>query len=115
MLDAPHEKEFLKMPRLSSSQHLERREIVIHMHLYLPNADWYLAEYDPDEGVFYGFVILDRLLSYGYWAYECLDDLLEYHTRAGVEVSRDVSWSARKAGDVQRIVDVLRRSLLGHV
>ncbi len=63
MWNPPTPLQLLKLPRLYSTEKIPLEEKVIHMHFFLGGCDWYAAEYDPNERIFFGYAILNNDLD----------------------------------------------------
>ena len=77
---------------------------MIYEHFFLGGCDWYAAEYDPDERIFFGYAILNDDLDNAEWGYISFDELREVKAQGVYEVDRDLHWKQRKASEVDRIV-----------
>ena len=53
MWNEPSPKELEKLPELYATEERRTREIDIHLHFFLGANDWYIAEYDRNDRVFY--------------------------------------------------------------
>lgn len=109
MWSKPTEKQLAKLPKLYSGEGQSLEEKVIHMHFFMGGCDWYATEYGQEEGIFFGFVILNGnydLAEWGYFNYKELQEL----KISFLEVDRDRHWRARKAIDIQKICKAQRWS-----
>lgn len=106
MYNEPTDSELEKIPRLYSTEEFPSADIIIHAHFFIGGCDWYIAEYDPEKRLFFGYVILGDDYVNAEWGYISLDELCEVRTPKGFEIDRDLYWKPRKAKDVERIKSV---------
>lgn len=104
MWNEPTEGELHRLPPLYTTENTPAKDTVIHMHFFLAGCDWYVAEYGPEERVFFGYVILNDDFQNAEWGYTSSDELQALRTSQGTEVDRDLNWRAREASEVERIV-----------
>jgi len=97
-------KEDLKgIPRLYSTEDITFEDKVIYGHFFLGGSDWYIAEYDPEERIFFGYAILNEDYDNAEWGYISYDELLDLKVGPGFEVEWDKYWKAEKAKNVKKI------------
>jgi len=104
MWNTPTDKQLAAMPRLYATDGDDAGEKIIHGHFFLGGCDWYVAEYDPDDRLFFGYAILNEDYDNAEWGYVSYDELLELKSGA-VEVDWDMHWKPVKAGAVEKIVN----------
>lgn len=102
MWNEPTLEELAKLPRLYDTERTPVEDKLIHMHFFIGGCDWYIAEYDPLDRLFFGYAILNNDLQNAEWGYTSYDELRELNVR-GIEVDRDLYWQTRKAIAVDRI------------
>ena len=107
MWNEPSTEELALMPSLYSTENVSLADKAIVMHFFLGGCDWYVAEYDPDERIFFGFAILNGDLQNAEWGYISFDELLGIRVGA-LEVDRDLYWQRRSAKEVDKIKDASR-------
>ncbi len=103
MWNEPSDGDLRKLPPLYATGNTPWEETVIYEHLFLGGCDWYLAEYGPEERIFFGYAILNDDLENAEWGYVSFDELRELRTPQGFQVDRDLHWRMRKASEVDRI------------
>lgn len=108
MWNEPTLEELSQLPALYATEETEAKETPIRLHFFLGGCDWYIAEYDSNSRVFYGFAILNNDLQNAEWGYVSFDELRETNIR-GIEIDRDLHWTTRPAGDVDAIRRVYER------
>ncbi len=75
--------------------------------LFLGACDWYAAEYDPKEKIFFGFVILNGDLECAEWGNFSFDELVPLRV-SFMEVDRDRHWTPRPAREIKKIAQAQR-------
>ena len=102
MWNKPTTEELSKIPGLYSSEHIPLKEKVIYMHFFIGGCDWYAAEYDPQDKLFFGFAILNDDLEMAEWGYFSLEELSDIKVKF-LEVDRDIHFTPTKAIDIENI------------
>ena len=102
MWNKPTSEELSKIPGLYSAEHVPLKEKMIYMHFFIGGCDWYGAEYDPKEGIFFGFAILNNDLEMAEWGYFSLEELSDLKVEF-VEVDRDLHFTPVKAIEIENI------------
>lgn len=103
MWNPPTENQLNKLPKLYETEKTRTEDKKIFLHFFIASTDWYIVEYDPQEGLFFGFTILNNDLENAEWGYISFAELK--HIKIGfVEVDRDLHWNVRKASEVEQIV-----------
>lgn len=104
MWNKPSETELESLPPLYSTEGTPLKEKIIHMHFFIGGCDWYAAEYDSEEQLFFGFAILNNDLEMAEWGYFSLPELASLKS-SFVEVDRDLFWDPVQAQCVDRICE----------
>ena len=107
MWNKPTTEELSKIPGLYSSEHTPLKEKVIYMHFFIGGCDWYGAEYDPQDKLFFGFAILNDDLEMAEWGYFSFEELSDIKVKF-LEIDRDLHFTPSKAVDIKRIRDAQR-------
>ena len=107
MWNKPTTEELSKIPGLYSSEHIPLKEKMIYMHFFIGGCDWYAAEYDPQDKLFFGFAILNDDLEMAEWGYFSLEELSDIKVKF-LEIDRDLHFTPSKAIDIKRIRDAQR-------
>ena len=102
MWNDPTQDELEQLPNLYDAEDVEAMDKIIFMHLFIGGCDWYLAEYDPNERLFFGFAILNGDLDNAEWGYISLDELRQIKI-GWLEIDRDLHWKPRRAEEVKQI------------
>jgi hypothetical protein len=88
------------LPALYSTERTRARDKEIHAHYFAGSCDWWLAEYDPDEGLAFGYACLGDPQN-AEWGYVHLPELEAVNVRGGlVVVERDLDWQPTRFADV---------------
>ena len=102
MWNDPKQAELEQLPNLYDAEDVEAMDKIIFMHLFIGGCDWYIAEYDPNERLFFGFAILNGGLDNAEWGYISLDELRQIKI-GWLEIDRDLHWKPRRAEEVKQI------------
>lgn len=102
MWNAPTEKQLAKLPALYATENTPLAEKKIYMHFFIGGCDWWVAEYDPQERLFFGFANLNDPQN-AEWGYVSLDELKALKVQRFMEVDRDMHWTVRPAKEVAGI------------
>jgi len=105
----PTEKQLAKIPAFYSGKNTSIEEKKIYMHFFMGGCDWYATEYNPEEGNFFGFAILNGMYDMAEWGYFNYRELCELKM-SFLEVDRDKFWKVRKAKEVEKICKAQRWS-----
>lgn len=102
MWNKPTEKQLSKVPVFYSTENVLLKEKLVHMHFFIGGSDWYAVEYSPEEGLFFGFAILNNDYEMAEWGYFSLQELSELKM-SFLEVDRDLHFDPTKARDIENI------------
>jgi len=109
MWNEPTSDELHRIPRLYATRKVKAADTVIHTHFFLGGSDWYVAEYDPHQRLFYGYTILNNDLQNAEWGYISYDELRAIRIRNAFEVDHDLHWEPQKASEIEPICAASRR------
>jgi hypothetical protein len=101
MWNVPSKKILDNIPRLYETEEIPLADKIIHMHFFIGGCDWFVAEFDSEDLIFWGFVNLNDVQN-AEWGYFGLQDLKSYNIR-GVEIDFDLYWKVRPAKEVPLI------------
>ena len=104
MWNKPTENQLRKIPALYSTDRIPLKEKRIYMHFFLGGCDWYIAEYDPEEQIFFGFAILNNDYDMAEWGNISFKELCELRV-SFLEVDRDLHFTPCKAIEVEKICE----------
>ena len=103
MWNEPSEQELEKLPKLYEIESVGLDEKVMQMHFFFGGSDWYVAEYDRKDRLFFGYAILNNNYQNAEWGYISYDELRSISVR-GFEIDRDLHWKPEKASGIDKIV-----------
>jgi len=89
-----------KLPRLYGTEKVPTNEKVVQVKFFCPwnQWTWYGVEYDPDERIFFGYVV-------GFekeWGYFSLDELESVRGPLGLKIERDLHFGTPKFGEIDK-------------
>ena len=108
MWNQPTEEQLRKLPALYSTENLSLDQIVMQMHFFLGGCDWYVAEYNPADNIFFGYAILNSDLDNAEWGYVSYEELRSINVK-GFEIDRDIHWTPKRAVEIDKIKDAYVR------
>ncbi|MBF0540451.1 MAG: DUF2958 domain-containing protein [Nitrospirae bacterium] len=106
MWNQPTAKQLAKIPALYSTEEVALKGKKIYMHFFIGGSDWYIAEYDEKNGLFFGYAILNNDLEMGEWGYFSFQELKDIKVGGWLEVDRDKYWEVCNASEVEKIINV---------
>lgn len=92
----PVASELTNVPRLYKTDGQKPAETVLHLHYFVGPCDWWLAEYDSETRIGFGYACLGDPQS-AEWGYVSLEEL-EGINLGFLVVERDLHWKPREAG-----------------
>lgn len=102
MWNKPGKEELAKLPAFYSTEKVPLKEKIIGMHFFIGGCDWYAAEYNPEEQLFFGFAILNNDYDMAEWGNFSLRELDELKVKF-LEVDRDLHFVPTKAENIEQI------------
>ena len=99
MWNIPSQKRLDKIPGLYKTENSP----MIHLHFYIFDCDWYIAEYDGKD-LFFGYAILNGDMQCAEWGYISFNELKSININS-VEVDCELEkhWRIRPALEVEKI------------
>lgn len=110
MWNEPTEKQLEKLPKLYETEEIPIKNKIIHMHFFIFATDWFIAEYDSKNKIFWGFVILNGDEQNAEWGYIPFSEIKEINI-SGIEVDRDLYWQPREAKEIEKITNTMQGRL----
>ncbi len=97
MWNKPSDDELRKLPTYRSFENTEPVNIIIWMHFFWRDWHWYIATYQAEHRVFFGYANLgdDDCAEWGPIPLQELEELND----TGYEVERDEYWQPARFGD----------------
>ena len=106
MWNVPTAKQLSKISELYSTEKIPLRDKKIYLHFFLRDCDWYIAEFDEENGLFWGYAILNGDLQNSEWGYISYQELKDIKIDGWLEVDREIHWKVCKASEIDKIVNV---------
>jgi Ca2+-binding EF-hand superfamily protein len=103
MWNTPTEEELAKIPRLYETENISLKDKIIHLHFFIGGCDWYIAEYSPEEDLFWGYAILNGDTENAEWGYISFRELRELVVPPGIEVHKDLHWEPIPVFEIPKI------------
>jgi hypothetical protein len=91
------------IPALYSTEEVALRDKVIHLHYFLGDCDWYIAELDPATGLAFGYAILHGDEYGAEWGYSSTVEMESLKLSIGdfdTIVERDLDWQAKSFSEI---------------
>lgn len=103
MWNTPSKERLAKIPRLYETEGIPLKDKQIHLHFFIGNCDWYIAEYDGED-LFFGFAILNGDHLNSEWGYISLRELRSINFN-GLEIDceKEEFWQVRGASEIPYI------------
>ena len=102
MWNEPSKARLAKIPRIYETEHTQLKDRVVHLHFFIGGCDWYAAEYDTKDQLFFGFAILNNDLEMAEWGLFSLKELNDLKV-SFLEINRDLHWTPTKAENIEKI------------
>ena len=103
MWNTPSQKRLDKIPGLYETENNPIEDKLIHLHFYIFDCDWYIAEYDGKD-LFFGYAILNGDMQCAEWGYISFNELKSININsAEVDCEPAENWSIRPASKVEKI------------
>ena len=116
MWNTPTQEELSKIPPLYQTEGIPFKDKIIYMHFFIGACDWYIAEYDGEDG-FFGYANLgdDLNAEWGYISFRELKETKIFHpikdlktnkevAKLAIEIDHDLYWKSTKAADIPKII-----------
>ena len=103
MWNEPAKEQLAKIPRLYETEGVPLREKLVWLHFFIGGCDWYVAEYDEEENLFWGYAILNGDLEMAEWGYIGFEELKRIKIPPGFEIDCETCWQVKKAIQIEKI------------
>ena len=103
MWNAPSKKQLAKLPKLYETESVPLKDKIIHLHFFIGGCDWYIAEFDTDDNMFFGCSILNQDYQNAEWGYISFSELKSIKVQGWLEVDNDLHFKVRPAREVDLI------------
>lgn len=85
-----------RLPAIDSSDPTDAEDLIVQVHFFSADFDFYAVQFDASAGTFYGFLITSRKTKE--WGTLPYHDLVLYRNGAGrMHIERDDYWVPRPA------------------
>ena len=111
MWNKPSIKELEQIPKFYETEEVSSEEKDIHMHFFLGGCDWYVAEYDAERELFFGFAILNNDYQMAEWGYVSFKELCDLNVK-GIEVDRNLYFEPTKAKNIDKIMKAMNNEVI---
>ena len=107
MWNAPTPYRLSQIPKLYETDPVSLRNKLIHLHFFLADSDWYVAEFDGKD-TFWGFVILNGDYVNAEWGYFSFSELRRIRMNGWMEIDCELErhWKVRPASQIDKISQV---------
>jgi hypothetical protein len=104
MWNIPGRQRLAILPKLYETEHVPLKEKLIHLHFFIADCDWYIAEFDGKD-LFWGFAILNGDLQNAEWGYVSFRELKSLKIRGWLEVDCEFEWfwEVRRASEIEKV------------
>ena len=85
MYNVPSKEELAKIPKLYSTENIPLKDKIIHMHFFLCDSDWYIAEYDGKD-TFFGFACINGWKDLAEWGYISFSELKDLKVNVPINI-----------------------------
>ena len=101
MLNIPSAARLARLPRLNATENTPSEDTLIHLHFFIGNCDWFIAEFDGDD-LFYGFAVLGGDWQNSEWGYVSFTELKDLRVHGILHVDCELAqyWKVRPFIDV---------------
>ena len=104
MWNTPTKNDLAAIPDLYKTKKLSLENKIIHQHFFIGDCDWYIAEYDRENDLFWGFAILNGDYDCAEWGYTSFDELKQIKVKPfGFEIDCESRWVPCKACEIEKI------------
>ncbi len=87
--------ELPRLPGLYETENMPLEDNMIYQRYFLGGSDWYMAEYDSDDRLFFGCTILNNDREMAEWGHTSLDALAHINI-GGIDIDGDLRWNPKR-------------------
>ncbi|WP_027358051.1 hypothetical protein [Desulforegula conservatrix] len=101
MWNEPSKERLGAIPKLYATEHIPIKDKLIHLHFFIGNCDWFIAEYDGDN-IFWGYTILNGDHECAEWGYISFSELKSIKAGGWCEVDcvLEKYWRPKKVSEI---------------
>ena len=106
MWNEPTKERLAKIPGLYETEGICTMDKLIYLHFFIGGSDWYIAEYNEEDDLFWGFAILNGDYQMAEWGYVSFEELKQIRIEPlGLEIDCEIEavWQVRKASEIEKI------------
>ena len=107
MLNAPTIEQLNKVPDLYSTENIQFKDKLVHLHFTIDRCHWWAMEFDGKD-TFFGYVMLNGWYQDAELGYFSLAELEAVKLSGIIEVQCDPHWVVQPAGNnglIREIID----------
>ena len=103
MWNEPSKERLERIPKLYETENIPLKAKEIHLHFFIGNSDWFIAEHDDD--LMWGFCVLNNDFQNAEWGYISFSELKSLKLNGWLEVDCEIedAWEVRKASEIEKI------------
>jgi len=105
MWNKPTKKQLSRIPKFYQTEEVPIKDKIIHLHFFIGGCDWFIAEYDADDDLFFGFSIINGDLQNSEWGYIGFNELISIKVQGWLEIDNDLHWTPKQAKEVDLICE----------
>ena len=95
-----------KLPKLNSTEGVPLAEKQVVAHFFSPAYDLWVVEFDPQDGLFFGYARFANMPEFAEWGYVDAQEMCETSKKLAAKlcpIERDLYWTVKLAKDVPEI------------
>ena len=103
MWNEPSKERLERVPNLYETENIPLKGKEIHLHFFIGNSDWFIAEHEGD--LMWGFCVLNNDFQNAEWGYISFSELKSLKLNGWLEVDCEIEevWEVRKASEIKKI------------
>ena len=108
MWNTPNKERLDRIPKLYETEDTQLEDKLIHLHFFIGNCYWYIAEFDG-EHLFWGFACLNGDLQNAEWGYMSFVEL--QNLKVGfmeIDCEKEEFWTIKPASEIELICKAMR-------
>jgi hypothetical protein len=101
MWNEPSKEKLSKIPRMYETENIPLKDKEIHLHFFIFDCDWFIAEFDGKD-TFFGFAILNNNFINAEWGHVSFAELKSININ-GFQIDCETPWNTCEASDIEKI------------
>jgi len=103
MWNEPSKERLNKIPGLYETETIPLKDKLIHLHFFIGECDWFIAEYDGRD-IFFGYAILGNDMINAEWGYVSFKEMKDIKVSwLEIDCETEDTWRIRKAAEIDKI------------